>query len=123
MAGKKNGKNGHAYSPPKYRTLNYKGDRDESIDDVHSIAINEGLNWHQLHVMSGVSLSTLNNWWNPKAKKRTMRPSHICMNAVLSAMGWEFVAQRRRKINVDEEMEKGLRWLDRRKKEREQQKE
>ena len=95
------------YTPKKYRTITYKGERDPSMDDLHSIAANEGVNDAQLAVMSGLSPSTIKNW-GPKGKTR--RPTHICLAAAFGALGWEYVLQQKRKINVEEELIAGQRW-------------
>lgn len=107
MAAKKNGSAAH--SNVRYRAYVYKGERDPAMDDIRSLALNEGVTDEQLHVMSGVSKSTFANWWGPKAKTR--RPTHICLAATAGALGFEYELVRRRKISVEEELTAGQRWL------------
>ena len=114
MAKKTNGK---ARSNVIYRAYVYKGERDPAMDDIRSLALNEGVSDEQLHVMSGVSTSTFKNWWGPKAKTR--KPTHVCLAAAAGALGFEYELVRRRKISVEEEIAAGQRWLDRQKVKRE----
>jgi hypothetical protein len=115
MAGGK--KNGHAqHVGPRYRAYIYKGERDPAMDDVRSLALNQGVTNEQLHVMSGVSTTTFNNWWNPNAPQRTRRPTHVCLAAAAGALGYEYQLVKRRTIDVDQEIVAGQRFLERLKK-------
>ena len=115
MAKKKG--NGHARSNIVYRAYVFKGERDPAMDDIFSLARNEGVTDEQLHVMSGVSKSTFASWWGPKRKTR--KPTHVCLAAAAGALGFEYELVRRRKISVEEEITAGQRWLDRQKAKRE----
>jgi hypothetical protein len=118
MARKANG-NGKARNVfgPRYRAYIYKGERDPAMDDIYSLARNEGVTDEQLHVMSGVSTSTFKNWWGPKATTR--RPTHVCLAATAGALGYEYELVRRRTITVEEEVRKGEAWLEKQKAARE----
>lgn len=66
-----------------YKSYNFI-DKDPMIDDVRSIYLASGVNYHWIEDASGVKASTLRNWFEGKTK----RPQAATVNAVLRALGY-----------------------------------
>jgi transcriptional regulator with XRE-family HTH domain len=66
-----------------YRSYNFV-DKDPVIDRIRTIVKNEGLSYGEIHVISGVSSTTLHNWFEGETK----RPQYATIAAVSSALGY-----------------------------------
>lgn len=62
------------------------GEKDPIIDQVHTLFQDIGASVSEIHEISGVSTSTLYNWFDGP----TRRPQHATVAAVLAALGYEF---------------------------------
>jgi hypothetical protein len=69
----------------------------------------EGVNNTQMHVLSNVSIATLSNWFTGP----TRRPSHAALAAAFAAIGYDYVPQKRRMLNLEDELPKAQRWMER----------
>ena len=61
-------------------------DKDPVIDEVRTAIANSGENWSQIERTSGVTRTTLRNWFSGPTK----RPQHATVRAVLRAIGYDF---------------------------------
>lgn len=66
-------------------------DKDPVIDQVRTLVKDEGVNYTQVHARSGVSTTTLSNWFNG----RTRRPQFATVQAVARGLGYSFELRRR----------------------------
>ena len=90
-----------------YRTYNFI-DKDPIIDKVRTVLQDEGL-YNARNIvseLSGVSQSTLNNWFDGITK----RPQNYTVQAVITALGYEAHFRRVTKINLEAERAKAKRW-------------
>lgn len=96
-----------------YRTYNYI-DKNPVIDKVRTLIQDEGLikKLAVVHEISGVSTSTLDNWFNGT----TRSPQHATIAAVITSLGYreEFVPDH--KIDIDSEREVAAAWLEKQEK-------
>jgi hypothetical protein len=96
-----------------YRTYNYI-DKNPVIDKVRTLIQDEGLikKLGVVHEISGVSTSTLDNWFNGT----TRSPQHATIAAVITSLGYreEFVPDH--KIDLDKEREVAAAWLEKQEK-------
>jgi hypothetical protein len=96
-----------------YRTYNYI-DKNPVIDKVRTLIQDEGLikKLGVVHEISGVSTSTLDNWFNGT----TRSPQHATIAAVITSLGYreEFVPDH--KIDLDKEREIAAAWLEKQEK-------
>lgn len=67
-------------------------EKDPVIDTLRTAISDSGLTWEQVSELSGVSVSTLNNWF----MGLTRRPQHATVMAVTRAIGcdWRLVKVR-----------------------------
>lgn len=93
----------------QYRTYRYK-DKNPVIDKIRTIVQDEGLfkKLEVLHQLSGVSRTTLDNWFHGETKN----PQHHTIAAVVTSLGYEETFQRVKTIELDKELEVAKRWLD-----------
>lgn len=97
--------NGHAKRPEKvYRSYHFKLNRDPVIDRVQSLVEREHVKASDVAKISGVSATTLANWWGPKAKTR--RPQYATVAAIISALGYGQKFVKTRKIDIAKEVER-----------------
>ena len=94
----------------QYRTYRYR-DKNPVIDKIRTIVQDEGLfkKLEVLHQLSGVSRTTLDNWFHGETKN----PQHHTIAAVVTSLGYEETFQRTKTIELDKELEVAKRWLDR----------
>ncbi|MBO4228368.1 hypothetical protein [Bradyrhizobium neotropicale] len=99
-----------------YRTYNYI-DKNPVIDKVRTLIQDEGLikKLGIVHEISGVSTSTLDNWFNGT----TRSPQHATIAAVITSLGYEETFQKKKDIDVEKERKLGAEWLEKRERERE----
>jgi hypothetical protein len=92
-----------------YRTYNYV-DKNPVIDKVRTLISGEGLikELGIVHEISGVSTSTLDNWFNGT----TRSPLHATVAAVITSLGYEETFTKKKDIDVEKEREVAAAWLE-----------
>lgn len=68
-----------------YPTYSFK-EKDPVIDELRSMIAEEGLSYKQIHEVSGVSKTTLYNWFSGD----TRRPQHASVMAVVRMAGYDY---------------------------------
>ena len=93
-----------------YRTYNFI-DKNPVIDKVRTLVQDEGLikKLSTVHDISGVSITTLDNWFNGK----TRSPQHATIAAVITSLGYQDEFVKKRDIDIDKERAAGASWLER----------
>jgi hypothetical protein len=96
-----------------YRTYNYV-DKNPVIDKVRTLVQGEGLikKLGIVHEISGVSTSTLDNWFNGT----TRSPQHATVAAVITSLGYEETFVKKKDIDVEKERELAAVWLEKQEK-------
>ena len=84
MASKKNGF--------LYKSYNFV-DKDPVIDKMRTMVNREGLKYSEISNLSGVSPTTMHNWFEGKTK----RPQYATVMAVVNALGYKHSFIRRSK--------------------------
>lgn len=99
-----------------YRTYSYI-DKDPVIDEMRTLVQSEGLmkKLEMVHELSGVSTSTLTNWFDGE----TRSPQNRTVSAVATALGYERKWEKTKSIDIDKELAAAKRWADRQAEERE----
>jgi transcriptional regulator with XRE-family HTH domain len=92
-----------------YRTYSYV-DKNPVIDKVRTLIQDEGLmkELKIVHEISGVSTSTLDNWFNGE----TRSPQHATIAAVITSLGYEETFQKKKDIDIEKEREVAAAWLE-----------
>lgn len=93
-----------------YRTYNYI-DKNPVIDKVRTLIQDEGLikKLPVVHEISGVSTSTLDNWFNGK----TRSPQHSTICAVITSLGYQEEFVKKKEIDIEKERGVAAAWLER----------
>ena len=75
-----------------YKSYSFK-DKDPVIDEVRTLVADSDRTYQQVHEASGVSVTTLYNWFEGTTKK----PQYATVMAVVRALGYEsrFVKSRK----------------------------
>lgn len=96
-----------------YRTYNYI-DKDPVIDEMRSLVQGEGLmkKLDIVHQLSGVSTSTLVNWFDGE----TRAPQNRTISAVATALGYERKWEKTKDIDIDKELAAAKRWAEKQQK-------
>ena len=96
-----------------YRTYNFI-DKNPVIDKTRTIIQDEGLikRLGIVHELSGVSVTTLSNWFNGK----TRSPQHATIVAVTSSLGYEERFVKTKTFDIEAEREIAAAWQERQKK-------
>jgi hypothetical protein len=96
-----------------YRTYNYV-DKNPVIDKVRSLVQDEGLikKLGVVHEISGVSTSTLDNWFNGA----TRSPQHATIAAVITSLGYQEEFIKKKDIDIEAERKTAAAWLERQEK-------
>jgi hypothetical protein len=91
-------------------------DKNPVIDKVRTIVQDEGLikKLGIVHEISGVSTSTLNNWFNGD----TRSPQHATIAAVITSLGYQEEFVKQKDIDVEKERKAGAAWLEKRQEEK-----
>jgi DNA-binding phage protein len=78
-----------------YKTYSFK-EKDPIIDHMRTIVQDEGLKHSEIHALSGVSSTTLYNWFEGETK----RPQFATVMAVARSMGYDLklVSKKSRKV-------------------------
>jgi|SRR6187402_801858 len=97
-----------------YRTYNMI-DKNPVIDKVRTLVQDEGLikKLGIVHEISGVSTTTLDNWFNGK----TRSPQHATIAAVITSLGYKEEFVKDHAIDVEKERKSGRAWLEKRQEE------
>ena len=90
-----------------YRTYNYV-DKNPVIDKVRTLVQDEGLikKLGVVHELSGVSTSTLDNWFNGT----TRSPQHATIAAVITSLGYQEEFVKKKEIDLDKERQIAAKW-------------
>lgn len=93
-----------------YRTYNFI-DKDPVIDEIRTLVqdVHMMARLNDVGTLSGVSPSTLRNWFGGITK----RPQNATTMAVVTALGYERKFVRARDLNADAELPLALAWLKR----------
>ncbi|QIG93792.1 MULTISPECIES: hypothetical protein [Bradyrhizobium] len=91
-----------------YRTYSYI-DKNPVIDKMRTLIQDEGLikKLKIVHEISGVSTSTLDNWFNGT----TRSPQHATIAAVITSLGYEEEFVKKKEIDVESERKVAADWL------------
>jgi hypothetical protein len=84
-----------------YRSYNFV-DKDPIIDELRTIDEKEGLSYTQIHWLSGISVSTMRNWFDGKTK----RPQNASIEAFARALGYRRKFEKTREVNFEREIAK-----------------
>jgi transcriptional regulator with XRE-family HTH domain len=84
-----------------YRSYNFV-DKDPVIDRIRTIVADEGLSYGEIHIISGVSASTLTNWFDGE----TRRPQYATIAAVTYALGYKQEFVKAKKLDYEKEITK-----------------
>lgn len=100
-----------------YRTYRFR-DKDPVIDEIRTLVQHEGLMTKLgiVHELSGVSTSTLENWFNGA----TISPQNRTICAVTSALGYARTWEKTKDIDVAKELKIAKAWNARQEKVREE---
>ena len=92
-----------------YRTYRFI-DKDPIIDKVRTLLKEEKLigKLGVVHELSGVSTSTLDNWFNGD----TMSPQNRTVAAVITSLGYEMTFVKEKTIDLDRELKAAARWYE-----------
>jgi transcriptional regulator with XRE-family HTH domain len=77
-------------SIPLYKTYMFK-DKDPVIDRLRTMVADDGSKYSEISNASGVSYSTLHNWFDGA----TRRPQYATIAAVAGALGYEMTFKKR----------------------------
>ena len=96
-----------------YRTYNYI-DKNPVIDKVRTLISDEGLikKLGIVHEISGVSTSTLDNWFNGTTKS----PQHATIAAVITSLGYKESFVKDKDIDIEKERKVAADWLEKQEK-------
>jgi transcriptional regulator with XRE-family HTH domain len=108
MASKPNGNSNGRGRLRLYRSYNYV-DKDPAIDKLRTIVGDEKVSETNLAILSGVSRSTIDNWFNGK----TRRPQHTTLAAAAAALGYDWELTHSKTIDFKAELPKAVRWHER----------
>jgi hypothetical protein len=84
-----------------YRSYNFV-DKDPVIDKVRTICAREHVDNKDVSKISGVSTTTLFNWFEGK----TRRPTYACVAAVVGSLGYTQKFVKTKQVDFEREIEK-----------------
>ena len=84
-----------------YKTYVFK-DKDPVIDRIRTIVQSEKLSYRDVFLLSGVSQTTIHNWFEGETK----RPQYATIAAVTSSMGYKQEFVKSKDVNFAREIEK-----------------
>lgn len=84
-----------------YRSYMFK-EKDPVIDRIRTIVEDEAIKQSNLSLISGVSSTTLHNWFEGE----TRRPQYATVAAVTTALGYVTEFVKAKKVNLSKEIEK-----------------
>lgn len=93
-----------------YRTYRFI-DKDPVIDEMRTLLQDEGLikKLDLVHQLSGVSTSTLENWFNGD----TVSPQNRTVSAVATSLGYKRAWEKQKKLDIDHELKLAAAWQQR----------
>lgn len=91
-----------------YRSYNFV-DKDPVIDRIRTIVEDEGLSYGEIHIISGVSATTLTNWFDGE----TRRPQYATIAAVTHSLGYKQEFVKSEKIDYEKEIAKARKEIER----------
>ena len=87
-----------------YESYKWTGDHDPIIDRMRTLVEDEGLSYAKVSELTGLSPTTLNNWFNRSRRgnrKPTMRPMFASVMAVTRGLGYDLAIVRpERKVSA-----------------------
>jgi transcriptional regulator with XRE-family HTH domain len=97
---------GNGKSPKKgilhlYRSYSFTS-KDPVIDRIRTIVQDEGLSYKDIHIISGVSTTTMHNWFEGETK----RPQYATIAAVTSSLGYKQEFVKAKRIDFEKEVQK-----------------
>jgi transcriptional regulator with XRE-family HTH domain len=92
-----------------YRSYMFK-DKDPVIDRIRTIVKDEGLSYSEIHVISGVSSSTLANWFDGETRK----PQYATVAAVTYSLGYKQEFVKSKDVDFEKELEKARKEIEQR---------
>jgi transcriptional regulator with XRE-family HTH domain len=98
---KGNGKSPKHGAMHLYRSYVFK-DKDPVIDRIRTLVHDEGVSYKDIHIISGVSTSTLTNWFEGE----TRRPQYATIAAVTSSLGYKQEFVKSKQIDFGKEVQK-----------------
>ncbi len=92
-----------------YRTYRYV-DKDPIIDKMRTLVQDEGLfkKLNIVHQLSGVSTSTLENWFHGDTKS----PQNRTICAVITALGYEHSFSKVKQLDIEKELKVAAKWYE-----------
>jgi transcriptional regulator with XRE-family HTH domain len=82
-------------------------DKDPAIDKLRTVVKSEKISFKNLHILSGVSQTTISNWFDGKTK----RPQHTTLAAAAAALGYDWTLSQSKVVNYAKELPKAQREL------------
>lgn len=89
-----------------YRSYNFV-DKDPAIDKLRTVVQREKVSQKNLGILSGVSPTTITNWFEGKTK----RPQHTTLAAAAAALGYDWELTQAKTVNYEREIAKAEREL------------
>lgn len=90
-----------------YRSYNFL-DKDPVIDRIRTLVQDEGLSYREIGIISGVSSTTLTNWFEGE----TRRPQYATVAAVTGSLGYKQEFVKSKEINFQRELVKAKREIE-----------
>lgn len=84
-----------------YRSYNFV-DKDPVIDRVRTLVQKEGLSYAEIGTISGVSSTTLHNWFDGETRK----PQYATIAAVTGSLGYKQKFVKSKAVDYDRELAK-----------------
>jgi transcriptional regulator with XRE-family HTH domain len=84
-----------------YRSYMFR-DKDPVIDRVRTLVKDEGVSYKDVHFISGVSVTTLHNWFDGETRK----PQYATIAAVTTSLGYKQEFVKSKEINFEREVAK-----------------
>lgn len=101
MHGTRNGKK-HQRQAPSYRAYTFVNGKDPVIGKIRTIIDKEHVENKDVATISGVSKSTLHNWFDGK----TRRPQYATIAAVVASLGYSQKFVKAKQVDFAREVEK-----------------
>lgn len=90
----------------RYSRTYHVVDKDPAIDKIRTLLEDEHCDIKDAAILSNVGRTTIDNWLNGDTK----RPQHATLAAVASGLGYTWELKRERKIDVESELPKAVKW-------------
>jgi hypothetical protein len=85
-------------------------DKDPVVDEIRTLVQDEGLikKLELVHQLSGVSTTTIDNWFNGETKS----PQNRTIMAVVTSLGYKHSFVKERDLNIEKELKIAARWAE-----------